>query len=103
MVIEWLTFEMEPQHRATFIERDTEIWTAALQQYPGFLSKEVWIAPDHAGQVNLVIRWATREQWKAVPAAALAEITATFDQALDFDYRMVDSLEYQVRRFPVRI
>ena len=103
MVIEWLVFQMEPIHRATFIERDTEIWTVALQDYPGFLSKEVWIAPDSPDQVILVIRWATREQWKAIPESDLAIIAAAFDQALGFDYAMVSSDEYQVRRFPVQI
>lgn len=100
MVIEWLTFEMAPENRSAFIERDTEIWTAALSRYPGYVSKEVWIAPDADNRVTMVIRWASREQWKAIPEAVLTQVTDRFDRAVGFDYSMVESKEYQVRRFP---
>ena len=48
-----------------------------------------------------VIRWRTREEWFAIPEADLAEITARFDAAIDFEYTMEASQEFQVRRFPV--
>ncbi|MBD0268818.1 MAG: TIGR03792 family protein [Cyanobacteria bacterium Co-bin8] len=101
MVIEWLKFCMSPESRERYIELDTEIWTAALSQYPGFVSKEVWIDPDDAGSLIFVIRWATREQWKAIPEADLTQITERFDAAFGLSYEMVESTEFQVRRFPV--
>lgn len=100
MVIEWLTFELDPENRETFIQLDDEIWTAALRQYPGFLSKEVWISPNQLGQVVFVVHWQTREQWKSVPQDELEAFQERFDAAVDFDYTMVDSREYQVRRYP---
>lgn len=100
MVIEWLTFAVDPDSRETFIRLDNEIWTAALSQYPGFISKEVWISPDLLDQVVLVIRWQTREQWKAISPADLEAIERQFDEAADFSHRMIDSREYQVRRYP---
>lgn len=100
MVIEWLKFRLAPEHRETYIELDTEIWTAALRQYPGFVSKEVWIDPTDSATVVFVIRWASREQWKAISAAELDRIAARFDAALGFAYEMVASGEFQVRRFP---
>lgn len=99
MVIEWLTFEMAPEHRQQFIEKDTEIWTAALRQYDGFVSKEIWIDPAIANRVVEVIRWSTREAWKAIPEDELAAVDQAFDQSLGFDYDMVESREFQVRRF----
>lgn len=101
MVIEWLTFRMSAENRERYIRTDNEIWTPALQQYDGFISKETWISPDDAEIIIFVIRWETREQWKAIPEAELAEITARFDQAFGADYLMEASTEYQVRRFPV--
>ena len=68
MVIEWLEFEVVPESREKFIEIDRRIWTATLKKFPGFLGKEVWVAPNQIDRVFLVIRWQTREQWKSIPA-----------------------------------
>lgn len=100
MVIEWLTFEVDPEKRETFIQIDDEIWTAALRQYPGFISKEVWISPEQLGQVVFVVHWQTREQWKSIPEDELEATEARFKAAVEFDYTMVDSREFQVRRYP---
>ncbi|HEY9878977.1 MAG TPA: TIGR03792 family protein [Leptolyngbyaceae cyanobacterium] len=101
MVIEWLKFRMAPENRERYVQLDTEIWTTALQNYPGFVSKEVWIDPEDTEVVICVIRWRSREQWKSISEAELAEVTRTFDEALGFSYDMVESKEFQVRRFPV--
>lgn len=101
MVIEWLRFSMAPENREAYIQRDTEIWTPFLQQAAGFVSKETWLDPIDDAAVIFVIRWASREQWKAIPEAALAEVTERFDAALDFPYEMSESTEFQVRRFSV--
>lgn len=100
MVIEWLTFQVAPDKREQFIHWDTEIWTKALRQYSGFVGKEVWIPPAKSNQVTMVIRWSTREQWKSIPEADLEAVSEQFDQALGFDYEMIESSEFQVRKFP---
>lgn len=87
------------EHRETFIRLDSDIWTAALSQYPGFMGKEVWISPDLSDQVVSVIHWQTREQWKAIPEADLAEIDRRFKAALQVSYRLINAREYQVRRY----
>lgn len=100
MVIEWLKFQVPVEERELFIQVDDEIWTSALQTYPGFISKETWISPVEEEAVIFVIRWRTREEWKAIPAEDLANIEAQFDGALDFEYTLEESKEFQVRRFP---
>jgi uncharacterized protein (TIGR03792 family) len=100
MVIEWLTFEVDPEYRETFVQIDDQIWTSSLSQYPGFISKEVWISPEYLGQVVLVVHWQTREQWKAIPQEELDAIEQRFSQAVSFDYALVEVREYQVRRYP---
>ncbi|HEY9736639.1 MAG TPA: TIGR03792 family protein [Trichocoleus sp.] len=99
MVIEWLKFRMAPENREKYIEIDNQIWTAALRRYPGFISKEVWLDPNDLEAVIYVIRWSTREQWKAIPEDELDQVTAEFDAALGFEYEMAESSEFQVRRF----
>lgn len=100
MVIEFLKFKVTPELREKFIQKDAEIWTAALARYPGFLSKEVWIDPNTPAEVVVVIRWATREQWKSIPSEQLEKIDAKFAQQMGKTYELIQSSEYQVRKFP---
>ena len=100
MVIEWLKIQVDPALREEFVQKDNEIWTKQLSQQSGYLSKEVWIDPIHTDIVVLVIRWATREAWKAVPAETLAETEKQFAQAVgDGAHKIIETGEYQVRKF----
>lgn len=98
MEIEWLKFEVDPELREQFVQKDDEIWTATLSQYPGFLSKEVWISPDNLSEVVLVVHWASFEQWQAIPEEDLQRTEARFNQAMGNTYKMVGSARYQVRK-----
>ena len=91
MVIEWLKFRVAPEFREPFIQIDTDIWTSALENYPGFLGKMVWISPIDLTELILVIHWATREDWQAVPQTDINQIDQQFDQAIEFDYELVES------------
>lgn len=101
MVVEWLQFRVPASQRERYIQVDGEIWTAALRTYPGFISKETWIAPDDDEVIIFVIRWQTREAWKAIPEADLRQIEQRFDEAFGFEYAFEASKEFQVRRYPV--
>lgn len=101
MVIEWLKVRVSPELREKFIQKDAEIWTAMLSEYPGFLSKEVWINPEIPTEVVLMIRWETLEQWKAVPTERLAEIEGHFTQELGEQQEIIEAAQYQVRKFPL--
>lgn len=96
MVIEWLKFRVPAAQRERYLAIDDEIWTPALAGYPGFLDKATWLAPGQEDEVIFVISWATREQWKAIPEADLVQINQRFDQALGFDYEMLESKEFVV-------
>lgn len=100
MVIEWLKFRVTPEQRERFVQQDAEIWTTALSQYPGFLSKEVWISPDNLSEVIAVIHWQTLEQWQTIPSEDLERIEARFAEAMgNTEYAIVESAQYQVRKF----
>lgn len=100
MVIEFLKFKVTPELREKFIQKDAEIWTTAISRYPGFLSKEVWIDPNAPAEIVMIIRWATREQWKSIPTEQLDKIDAKFAQQMGKTYELIQSSEYQVRKFP---
>ena len=100
MVIEWLEFKVRSKFREKFIEVDREIWTATLEQYPGFLGKEVWLSPNDGESLFIVIRWQTREQWKAVPEDVLVQTETEFARQMGkSNYKLLSGKEYQVRKF----
>lgn len=103
MIIEWLKFTVNSRSREQFIQKDEEIWTPSLSQYPGFLGKEVWIEPDAPDQVILIVRWQTRKQWKSIPTKDLIEIEKRFSATMNkmnINYKITESKEFQVRKFP---
>ncbi|BAY22936.1 hypothetical protein NIES2100_27000 [Calothrix sp. NIES-2100] len=95
MVIELLKFKIATEIRETFLLKDAEIWTTALAEYPGFIGKEVWINPLDSTEIIFVIRWATREQWKAIPLEELEAVEQKFTAALGVTCELVESAEYK--------
>lgn len=95
MVIEWLEFEVPPEKRTAFIERDQQVWTQGLKQFKGFLGKEVWIDPN-TERIILVIRWQSQQAWDAVPKA---EIERLDQQMGDLSLPIAQSNKYQVRKY----
>ena len=74
LAIEWLEFQVDANERDAFLKRDREVWTAALQQQPGFLHKSVLLSPTDPKFVGFVIYWASREAWDAFPEDAIVEL-----------------------------
>ncbi len=102
MVIEWLKFRVTPEIREKFVEKDAEIWTPVLAGCPGFVSKEVWLNPEEPAEVILVIRWASREEWKSISQELLEQTDRQFALEMGATYQIVEVAEYQVRKFPHR-
>jgi uncharacterized protein (TIGR03792 family) len=98
MTIEWLKFRVSPDFRERFVQADAEIWTPFLSQYPGFVSKEVWISPDDLSEVVQVIQWETFEQWQAIPSAELDRVETQFAEVMGDTYELLESKRYQVRK-----
>jgi len=101
MVIEWLKFQVKPESREKFIQQDAQIWTPFLEQYSGFLSKEVWINPKKEDEVIFIIRWENWEKWKAVPHTLVEATEQQFAAAMgENEYKLIEGSGYQVRKFP---
>lgn len=97
MVIEWLKFKVSAESRDRFIQLDHEIWTPTLEQFSGFLGKEVWISPNCSQEITLVIRWETHQQWKRVPEEILEQTEQKFAQEMNNHfYEMIEAKEYQI-------
>ncbi len=93
MVVEWLKFRVPRAEQQRFLTVDEAVWTEGLAQMPGFLGKEVWLHPQ-ADEVLFIIRWATREAWKAIPTEALNRLEAEFQAQLGQTYSLIEAQEY---------
>lgn len=97
MVVELLIVEVAIEDREKYLQIDREIWTKAIAQFPGFINKEVWLNPDQPTEVNLIIRWRSREEWKSISTQLLAEIERQFALKMgNTRHKIVESIEYQV-------
>ena len=95
MIIEWLGFSVKPQLRDKFLVQDREIWTPILANAAGFLGKEIWFDPTRSDLVFIVVRWQSRQQWKAIAPKLLEETDHKFALAMGADnYQMIESKEY---------
>lgn len=95
MIIEWLRFKVPPEKWEAFIQRDEEVWTAGLKNFPGYLGKEIWV-DSVENEVVMLIRWETREQWKSVLQSTIDELDR---QMGDLQIAIAESREYQVAKF----
>ncbi len=97
MIIEWLGFAIKPQLRGEFLVQDQKIWTPVLANVDGFLGKEIWLDPARNDRVYVIVRWQSREQWKAISPEILEKTEQQFTLAMgDNSYKMLEAKEYQL-------
>ncbi|MGB7443931.1 MAG: TIGR03792 family protein [Coleofasciculaceae cyanobacterium] len=98
MVIELLKIRVPAEHREKYIQVDAQIWTSMLASYPGFMGKEIWLDPANSTEVILIIRWASRQQWKSIPRERLVETEQLFLQEFGVT-EILEEAEYKVEKF----
>ena len=94
MVIEFLTFEVDPAERDQWLAVEELHWSRYLESRPGFVGKEMWVAADDPGKVHAVIRWESMEAWQAVPPAEVAAV----DEAMGEWFRQAAMRAFRVVR-----
>jgi uncharacterized protein (TIGR03792 family) len=100
MVIEELRFSVPPDRLAQFVVADDRIWTAALSAQPGFLGKEIWHVAGHPDDLRIVIRWASRADWQAVPRDLLQATEQEFVTALGQAFPVLACTDLDVLDLP---
>ena len=85
-VIEQLRLGVPEPHRELWLQAEASSWQPWLEQQQGFLGRDLYWDPQRQEGV-LLIRWATREQWKSIPEDEVLRVQALFEaevnQALD--------------------
>ena len=76
MVIEFLTFNIEPSERAEWLPVEEATWSRYLEKRPGFIRKEMWTNRENPLEVHAVIWWTDWETWQTVPEEDIVEVDA---------------------------
>lgn len=71
MVVERLTFSVDPADHGAWIAADKASWSPFLARQKGFVSKQLWVQRDRPGEIQAVIIWQDEAAWKAIPEAEL--------------------------------
>ena len=110
-VIEQLRLAVPASHRELWLQAEASSWQPWLEQQSGFEGRELFWDPQREEGL-LLIRWSSREQWKAIPAAEVERVQEVFEaqvnQALKRDpaagplFPLLAEGELQVQVLPSR-
>ena len=79
VVVEHLRIKVPADGRQAWLEAEQGSWEPWLQTQDGFLGRELlWDSAREEG--TLLIRWASREQWKAIPEAEVEAVQTRFEE-----------------------
>jgi uncharacterized protein (TIGR03792 family) len=78
-VVEHLRVKVPAEARQAWLEAERGSWEPWLERQPGYLGRDLlWDAEREEG--TLLIRWASRDQWKAIPLAELEVVQERFEE-----------------------
>ncbi len=78
-VIEHLRISVPEQGREAWLEAERGSWEPWLAQQTGFLGRDLLWDPE-TEEGTLLIRWSSRQAWKAIPSQEVDEVQACFEQ-----------------------
>ena len=77
-VIEQLRLRVPEPHRELWLMAEASSWQPWLEQQQGFLGRDLFWDPEREEGL-LLIRWNSREQWKAIPQAEVLCVQERFE------------------------
>ena len=78
-VVELLRLVVPAGHYRAWLEAEKASWEPWLAEQPGFQGRQLlWDRQRQEG--TLLIRWASRGQWKAIPEAEVGRVQERFEQ-----------------------
>ena len=78
-VIEHLRISVPAQGREAWLEAERGSWEPWLAQQTGFLGRELLWDPE-TEEGTLLIRWSSRQAWKAIPSEQVADVQNRFEE-----------------------
>jgi uncharacterized protein (TIGR03792 family) len=78
-VVEHLRVKVPAEGREAWLKAERGSWEPWLQQQPGYLGRDLLWDPERE-EGTLLIRWASREQWKAIPLTEVEAVQERFEE-----------------------
>ena len=78
-VVEHLRVKVPAEARQAWLEAERGSWDPWLKQQPGYLGRDLLWDPERE-EGTLLIRWASRDQWKAIPMEEVEAVQERFEQ-----------------------
>jgi uncharacterized protein (TIGR03792 family) len=78
-VVEHLRVKVPAEARQAWLEAERGSWEPWLAQQEGYLGRDLLWDPERE-EGTLLIRWASREQWKAIPLGEVESVQDRFEQ-----------------------
>lgn len=82
MVIEFLTFDVDPAIREAWMSVEGATWSRYLEGRPGFVRKQLWVEQGNPGQVHAMITWTDETTWHTVPGEDVERVDAAMGDML---------------------
>jgi uncharacterized protein (TIGR03792 family) len=79
MVVEQLRLRVPAAARDAWLEAERGSWEPWLARQDGFLGRDLYWDPERE-EATLLIRWASRGQWKAIETRELERVQADFER-----------------------
>lgn len=80
MVIEFLTFRVDPAERAEWMDVEEATWSRFLERQAGFIRKQLWVDVDDDEHVHAMIEWESVNHWHSIPHAELEAVDEAMGQ-----------------------
>ena len=81
-VIEQLRLKVPASQVQIWLEAERQTWQPWLEQQDGFLGRDIAWDPAHE-EGQLLIHWATRDQWKAISSEEVDVVQRQFDSVVN--------------------
>jgi uncharacterized protein (TIGR03792 family) len=78
-VVEQLRLRVPAGQRQAWLEAERGSWEPWLARQDGFLGRELFWDPARE-EATLLIRWASRGQWKSIPAPEVEAVQERFER-----------------------
>ena len=78
-VVEHLRIQVPSQGRQAWLEAERGSWEPWLARQEGFIGRDLLWDPE-TEEGTLLIRWSSREAWKAIPEKEVEKVQERFEQ-----------------------
>ncbi|WP_269623296.1 TIGR03792 family protein [Prochlorococcus marinus] len=78
-IVEYLKLSVSRQDKEAWLSAEKRTWEPWLEKQKGFLDRQLFWDPLNEEAIVL-IRWASREEWKAIPQVEIDHVQELFEK-----------------------